>query len=137
MRRIGVAQDGSANSAVPQSTACRALALVKGFTRSQGGRFGDKDAIDVRALHPIAYGLARESLVRSTLRGRSVATRRQGEQHCGWCVTRPNSSSRRRTLVKNAALQRNWLNGGDVFVTKNRMGTELSTEMGEQSIREW
>src|ERR1700730_8329545 len=35
------------------------------------------------------------------------------------------------SVVKNAALQCNRLNGGDVSVTRNRLCTELSTEIGE------
>jgi hypothetical protein len=38
-----------------------------------------------------------------------------------------------RSVVKNAALQRNYLNHGNVSVTKNRLCTELSTGMGDMS----
>jgi hypothetical protein len=34
-------------------------------------------------------------------------------------------------MVKNAALQRNWLIGSDVYVTRNRLCTGLCTETGD------
>jgi hypothetical protein len=37
-------------------------------------------------------------------------------------------------VVKKAALQRNWLNGDDVSVTRNWLCTGLSTGMGEKRL---
>jgi hypothetical protein len=42
-------------------------------------------------------------------------------------------STRGRRLVKNAALQCNYLNPGNVSVTRNRLCTELCTGMGDMS----
>jgi hypothetical protein len=48
-------------------------------------------------------------------------------------LTRNLRQASRRRLVKNAALQCNYLNPGNVWVSRNRLCTELSTEMGDMS----
>ena len=56
--------------------------------------------------------------------------------HVGSLISAPCgavSLPRSRSVVKNAALQCNYLNPGNVSVTRNRLCTELCTGMGDMS----